>query len=98
MIILEPDSQTAIFLATYGCSDVHPSSPLVGVIRSRMRKDWRAVLHHVLREANTAADLCAAFGYGMALGVHEITIAPPAFWLILGDDIRGVLLPRNFVV
>ena len=75
-----------------------PLSPLAGAIRPWMSKDWRVVLHHVLRQANTAADLCAAFGYGMALGVHKITIPPPAFWLILRDDIRGVLLPRNCVL
>lgn len=64
------------------------------VIRLVTATDWSCRLRHVYRESNPVADALASMGHGSSFRMIVLEAAPANLQQLLGEDMRGVALPR----
>ncbi|RYR08369.1 hypothetical protein Ahy_B05g076024 [Arachis hypogaea] len=88
-VVIESDSEMAIKFVNNGCSAHHPCAPLLEDIAILVRRIPQVSWNHILREANSAANILAKKGQDLPYGIHVFDAPPPNTIHALSSDAAG---------
>ncbi|KAL1372141.1 hypothetical protein AAHE18_01G182200 [Arachis hypogaea] len=93
-VIIESDSKSAVETLVHKEKiEEHPEA-LVRSIGEFIKRDWQIKIKHTYRKGNRAADWLAKKSLDIYLEFVFINQPPGELRRILGEDIRGTMLPR----
>ncbi|CAN1846003.1 Putative ribonuclease H protein At1g65750 [Linum perenne] len=93
-LCIQTDSRAAVALLSSSDGRLHRHANLVEQFSDLRNRDWEVTIHHIFREANSAADYLANLGHSFDLGCHVVEVPDNTLMYWLRYDLIGVCTPR----